>query len=128
MNNKYIDKINYHLWHKDGFLEILYEREEFDKKLFNDLIYNIKMLHKEKKLYWLFENKYELCIWKNFLANIIQRFWLLMSILSDVRFYSKNNYNISADSFHSYMEELSFELQSLFAWWDKDYHWNKYWD
>jgi len=118
--------INSQFSDKWEFMDILYEKHIFDYNLFRKLIDNIKKTHWSYDIYKYINNKYEKCVWFSFISNLFDRLSLLLYIESDIRFYDDVNLNITNEEFHDYIEELNFELQSLFAWWEKDYHWNNY--
>lgn len=123
-----IEIINFHLWEdKNSFLSKLYESREFDFNKFLELIKAIKELNKKWDLYSVIKNEYENCVWNSFLSNIIWKLYIILSIEGDIREY-KEKINIDLITYSSYIEELIYELQSLFSnkKWNKDYHWNKY--
>ncbi len=121
-----IKQINFQLSDdKDSFLHGLYEDDFFDTKKFRELIISIKQLKNDEELLLIIWKKYNDCIWESFLSNLINRVYLLMNIEWDLREYGKK-LNINKMEYSEYIWELAYELQSLFAWWEKDYFWNDY--
>ena len=67
------------------------------------------------------------CEWNSFFANIIRKLYILLSIKSDVRCLDEK-INVSTIDLNDKIDELVFELKSLFWWLEKDFHGNKYED
>jgi len=123
---KEIEIINFHLSeNKNSFLSYIFEQNIFSSDLYYILLESIKHLH-DYDIYKYIKIEYTDCVWWNFISNILHT----MYILTHTMYSYWENWiklkNISNSEFHEYLEELIYEFQSLFAWWDKDYQWQHY--
>jgi hypothetical protein len=120
---KLIKEINNQLWEKNGFLYKIYEKKYFDKEDFNCLINSIRKLNKKFNVVNIAYKKYNDCVWFSFIANIINKITLLIYIELN---FDDSVFNINISEYHDYVQELNYEIQSLFAKFNTDYHGNKY--
>lgn len=120
--NNYIFKINEILTSEKGFINKLLEENTFDDVLYKSLIEYIQEI-KDKGLSKdeLFK-KYEECQWNSFISNIFHAISILYNIEWSMREYWIE-LNISLLNFHDYIDNLIFELSSLFSVSDE---WNSY--
>jgi len=116
MNKKILNKILKHLISENSwFLYELHENNFFNLVLYNDFIKTIKELKWNKCIY-----NWELIYY------LIDRLDLLNSYYTDLRL-NLYNFNITDYEFFEYIQELSYEIKSLFRDdWELDFHWNKY--